>query len=87
MDDFETCINFIDDDYDSEDIIFTGWLYKVNKPEFNKINRSQYGRGKDFEQEIFEYTGNYCYIPTSGICFIKCIIHIIGKNYTKNSSL
>ena len=58
--------------YDSEDVIFTGWLYKYNTPEIKKIIRSQYGRGTDFRQGIDEYIGNNCYIPTSGICFIKC---------------
>ena len=75
MDDFESYINAIDIDYDSEDVIFLGWLYKLNTPEFNKVNRSQYGRGTDFKQAIVEYAGKNCYIPTSGNCFIKCIIH------------
>ena len=48
VDDLETYINAIDVDYDSEDVIFTGWLYKINTPEFKKVNRSQYGRGTDF---------------------------------------
>ena len=32
IDDFETYINAIDDGYDSEDSISTGWLYKLNTP-------------------------------------------------------
>ena len=73
-DDSESYINAIDNSgYDSEDVIFTGWLYKLNTLEFKKVNRSQYGRGTDFKQDIVEYIGNNCYIPTSGNCFIKCI--------------
>ena len=53
VDDFERYINAVDNSgYDSEDVIFTGWLYKLNTPEFKKANRSQYGRGTDFKQDI-----------------------------------
>ena len=70
--DFETFYNDIDNGgYDSEDVIFTGWLYKSNTPEFNKVNRSQYGKGTNFKQDIVEFIGNNCYIPISGKCFIK----------------
>ena len=49
VDDFESYINAIDKSvYDSEDLIFTAWLYKSNTPEFKKLNRPQYGRGTDF---------------------------------------
>ena len=84
VDDFESYINAIDNSgYDSEDVIFTGWLYKLNTPEFKKVNRSQYGRGTDFKQDIVEYIGNNCYIPTSGNCFIKCINYFTKKDYTE----
>ena len=43
--------------------------------------RSQYGRGTDFKQDIVEYIGNNCYIPTSGNSFIKCINYFTGKDY------
>ena len=83
VDDFESYINAIDNSgYDSDDVIFTGWLYKLNTPEFKKVNRSQYGRGTDFKQDIVEYIGNICYIPTSGKCFIKCINYFTKKDYT-----
>ena len=32
MDDFESYMNAIDVDYDSEDVIFTGYIYKLNTP-------------------------------------------------------
>ena len=84
VDDFESYINAIDyGGYDSEDVIFTGWLYKLNTPEFKKVNRSQYGRGTDFKQDIVEYIGNNCYIPTSGNCFMKCINYFTKKDYTE----
>ena len=83
-DDFETYNNAIDNGgYDSEDVIFTGWLYILNTPEFKKINRSQYRRGTDFKQDIVENIGNNCYIPTSGNCFIKCMNYLTSKYYTE----
>ena len=58
VDDFETYINAIDNGgYDSEDVIFTGWMYKLNTLEFKKVNRSQYARGTDFKQDVVEYIG------------------------------
>ena len=84
VDDLESYIIAIDNSgYDSEDVIFTGWLYKLNTPEFKKVNRSQYGRGTDFKQDIVEYIGNKCYIPTSGTCFIKSINYFTKKDHTE----
>ena len=72
VDDFETCINAIDIScHDSDDVIFTGWLYKLNKPDCKKVNRSQDLRGTDFNQDIVEYIGNNCYIPRSANCFYQ----------------
>ena len=80
---FETSFNAKDNGgYDCADVFFIGWLYKLNKPEFEKVNKSQYGTGTDFEQDIVECIGNNCYIPTSGNCFIKCIKYLTGKDYT-----
>ena len=61
--DYEAYINSIDQDYDSEDSIFNGYIYKINTPQFNKVNRSQYGNGCDFDKIFVEYRGNNCYIP------------------------
>ena len=81
MDDFESYINSIDEGYDADDCIFNGYIYKIDTPIFNKVNRSQYGNGCDFKQEIIEYRGNNCFIPTKGYCFIKCIIFLTGQDY------
>ena len=58
-------------------------MYKLNTLEFKKVNRSQYARSTDFKQDIVEYIGNNCYIPTSGNCFIKCINYFTRKDYTE----
>ena len=52
MDDFEAYINSIDKDYDAEDAIFNGHIFKINTPQFNKVNRSQYGNGCGFDKII-----------------------------------
>ena len=38
--DFESCIDAIDVDCDSEDSIFNGVIYKQNTPQFNMVQRS-----------------------------------------------
>ena len=73
MDDFEAYISAIDEGYDAEAAIFNGYIYKVDTPQFKKVNRSQYGNGCDFKHEIIEYRGNNCFIPTKGYCFVKSI--------------
>ena len=81
MDDFEAYINSIDQDYDSDDSIFNGYIYKINTPQFKKVNRSQYGNGCSFDKIIIEYRGNNCFIPTKGYCFVKCINFLTGQDY------
>ena len=81
MDDFEAYINAIDEGYNAEDAMFIGYVYKINTPKFNKVNRNQYGNGCDFKHEIIEYQGNNCFIPTRGYYFIKCINYLTGRDY------
>ena len=64
MDDFEAYINAIGEGYDAEDAVFNGYIYKLDTPQFNKVNRSQYCNGYDFTHEIIEYQGNNCFIPS-----------------------
>ena len=79
--DYEAYINSIDQDYDSEDSIFDGYIYKLNTPQFNKVNRSQYGNGCSFDKIIIEHRGNNFFIPTKGYCFVKCIHFLTGQDY------
>ena len=60
MDEFEEYVNKIDIDYDSEDVTFTGYLYKTNTPAFNVVRRSAYSRGTNHMQEIIDYHGQHC---------------------------
>ena len=80
-DDFERYINSIDEGYDADDCIFNGYIYKLITPQFNKVNRSQYGNGCNFDKIIVRYQGNNCYIPTKGYCFVKCIKYLTGQDY------
>ena len=75
MNDFERYINATDVDHDSEDVTSTGYVYKMNTPQFNVVRRSAHGKGTDYMQEIVQYRVQNCYILTSGMCFIKCIIY------------
>ena len=36
---YEAYINAIDDGYDVQDAIFNGYIYRLNTPQFNKVNR------------------------------------------------
>ena len=81
MDDYESYINSIDEGCDAEDAIFNVYVYKINTPHFNKVNRSQYGIGCDYKHEIIEYKGNICFIPTKGYCFVKWVNFLTGRDY------
>ena len=83
MDDFESYINAIDVDYDSEDVTLTGYVSKLNTPQFNVVKRSAYAKGTNYMQEVVAYHGQNCFIPTSSHCFIKCIKYFTNKDYTE----
>ena len=80
INDYEAYINSIDEGYDADDSIFNGYIYKIITPQFNKVNRSQYGNGCSFDKIIEEYQGNNGYIPTKGYCFVKCINYLTGQD-------
>ena len=84
MDHFEAYINSIDQDYESEDATFYGYIYNLNTPQFNKVIRSQKGNGCDFKHELIECRGKNCFIPTKGYCFIKCVNFLTGEDYKQH---
>ena len=81
IDDFESLINSIDEGYDAEDAIFSGYIYKINIPQLSLVNKSQYGNGCDFKHKIIEYRGKICFIPTKGDCFVICVHFLTGEDY------
>ena len=73
--DFESYINAIDQDYESDDAIFNGLIiYKTNTPQFISVNISQYGNGYDFKHENIENQGNNCFIPKRVNVLLNVII-------------
>ena len=76
--DYESYINAIDQIYESEDVIFNGYIYKLSSLHFKLVNRSQYGNACDFKHEIFENEDIIYLLPTKGYCFVKCITFITG---------
>ena len=83
MDDFEAYIEKIEGKYDGEDVVFEGDVFKFDKPEFNRVKRSNYGKGSNHLFDIEEYFGTNCYIPTGKNCFVKCINYLTGEDYTQ----
>ena len=79
--DYEAYINAIDEGYDAEDSIFDGYVYKIDTPQFNKINRSRFGNGCNFHKKIIECRRNNCFIATKGYCFVKCVKYLTGDDY------
>ena len=77
MDVFERYINAINVEYDSEDVTFTGYVYILITPQFKVVKPSAYTQGTKKMKEIVEYRGQTCYIPTSGMCFIRYINDLI----------
>ena len=57
-------------EYDDNEYLITGHTCKLNTVELNKINRSEYRIGTDFEEDIVEVNGKKCWNDTSGYCFI-----------------
>ena len=84
MDEFESYINARVIDYDSEDVTFTGFVYKLNTPQFKVVQRSAYGKGTNYMQEIVEYRGHNVYIPTSGIVLSKVLFFLLKKIIQKS---
>ena len=65
-DDYESHNDSFDEGYDAEGAIFFDYIYKLNTPQFKKVNRNQYGNGCDFKHQIIEYCGKNCYLPLDG---------------------
>ena len=80
MVDFESYINAIDD---SDDVTFTGYVYKLNTPQLKVVKRSTYGKGTNYMPEIVEYHGQNCCIPFLGMRFINCNNYFTKKDYTE----
>ena len=76
---------FIDkilDKYDDHpSIYYTGNIYRYFR-NFKRVNRSDHGRGASEFNNIEEYEGKNCYIPSGNGCFLKCINYIFDKDFS-----
>ena len=84
VNDYEPYFNAIGQDYESQDTIFNGYIYKLNTLLFNLVKRSKCN-GCDFKHEVFGFQGVNCFIPTKGYCFVKCINFLTGKHYKEQT--
>ena len=57
MDDFASYVSSIDIEYDSEDVTLTGYVYKLNTPQFEVAKRSAYPKGTNYLIENVDYHG------------------------------
>ena len=55
--------------------------------QFDKVNRSDYGKGSNHLFDIEEYNGKNCYIPTGQNCFLKCINYLTQEKTIKMNIL
>ena len=76
---------FIDkilDKYDDHpSIYYTGNIYRYFR-NFKRVNRSDHGRGANEFNNIEEYEGKKCYIPSENGCLLKCINYIFDKDFS-----
>ena len=66
--------------YDAEETTSTAYIFKLNTPDFNKLNRSKDGKRTDFKQNFLEIIGEKIYVPTNGYCLIKYIEYLTAKD-------
>ena len=76
---------FIDKILDKYDyhpsIYYTGNIYRYFR-KFKRVNRSNHGRGANEFNDIEEYEGERCYIPSGNGCFLKCINYIFDRDFS-----
>ena len=76
---------FIDkilDQYDDHpSIYYTGNIDRYYK-KYKKVNGSDHGREANEFNNILEYKGENCYIPSGNGCFLKCINIIFNKDFS-----
>ena len=75
-------IDKIVDKYDDHpSIYYTGNIYRYFR-NLKRVNRSNHGTGANEFNNIEEYEGKNCYIPSGNGCFLKCIIYIFDKDFS-----
>ncbi|ESO95548.1 hypothetical protein LOTGIDRAFT_175166 [Lottia gigantea] len=78
----ERVVKNISEKSDNTDWYFTGRLI-FRKNNFKPIIRSKVEKRTQLLFSIKEYIGKYCYIPSDGICFIKCVNFVSKRDLTQ----
>ena len=84
INDFPKYIERLDEKYDSEDLIFEGDSFIIDKEEFNVVIGSKYGKGSNHLYDIQENFGQNCYIPNRTKLFLQNVSIILTKKDYKN---
>ena len=83
--DSDELAKFIDrilDKYDDHpSIYYTGNIYRYFR-NFKRVTRSEHGRGANEFNDIQEYKGENCYIPSGNGCFLKCNNYIFKEDFS-----
>ena len=66
---------------DHSGIYYAVSLYRYFR-KFKRVNRSEYGRGANEFDNILEYEGENCYIPSGIGCFPKYSNYIFKKHFS-----
>ena len=70
------------DKYDNHpSIYYTGNIYRYFR-KFKRVTRSEHGRGANEFNNILEYEGENCFMPSGNGCFLKCINYIFKKDFS-----
>ena len=70
------------DKYDNHrSIYYTGNIYRYFR-KFKRVTRSEHGREANEFNNILEYEGENCFIPSGNGCFLKCINYIFKKDFS-----
>ena len=83
--DSKELVEFIDkilDKYDDHpSIYYTGNIYRYFR-KFKRVTRSEHGRGANEFNNVLEYEGENCYIPSGNGCFLKCNNYIFREDFS-----
>ena len=83
--DSDELAKFIDKTLDKYDdhpsIYYTGNVYRYFRI-FKRVTRSDHGRGANEFNNILEYEGENCDIPSGNGCFLKRINYIFNKDFS-----
>ena len=71
MYDFESFINAIDIDINSERVTFTRYVYKLKTPQFRVVKSSAYAKSTNYLEEIVEFNGKLLHTNFRNVFYQK----------------